>query len=468
MQRIYLILLLCGLSLATAAQGFTVTVNVPGYSGQQAFLGYYLGESQYVMDTVEYADEKFVFEGDEPLESGFYLLVFPPENNYCQLLIDARDTDIRITLDPDMVTKPIAVEGAPDTRLFYQYAEFIGERRKSAGALQTELESTQDEKRLTQIEQELEAINDEVEDKQEEFLVEHAGTLTAMLIKSSMEPEIPEFEGADEEVDEKVFNYYKAHYFDNIEMRDPRLARTPFMGEKIKYYVDKLTVQQPDSICKSIDHILGQFDKDSEAFQVFLVSFLNKYAKSKIVGMDAVYVHLVNEYYAQGLAPWTDEEQLAKIVKNASTLEPILIGKAAPDLKLQDRDKAPVTVHGIEADYTVLFFWDPECGHCKKSVPKIIEFYEEYNPKGVEILAICTKLQEGEKACWEAVDDRGMDIWKNASDPYLRSRFKQIYDVRTTPQIFILDKDKKIIMKRIGAEQLPDVLDHFIREESGS
>ena len=45
--------------------------------------------------------------------------------------------------------------------------------------------------------------------------------------------------------------------------------------------------------------------------------------------MDAVYVHIVKNYYAKGLAPWTEEDQLKKIVKNAEKLEPLLIGKTA-------------------------------------------------------------------------------------------------------------------------------------------
>ena len=182
--------------------------------------------------------------------------------------------------------------------------------------------------------------------------------------------------------------------------------------------------------------------------------------------MDAVYVHLVTEYYAEGRAPWTDEEQLSKIIKNANTLKPILIGEIAPDLKLQGREKEEITVHGIDADYTVLFFWDPECGHCKKSIPVLVEFYKEYRNKGIEVLAICTKLNDAGDKCWDVVDERGMDIWINANDPYLRSRFKQIYDVRVTPQVFVLDADKKIVMKKIGAEQLTDVMDHILGEKS--
>ena len=466
MTKILTLLFLIASIQLFAQDGYRITVNTSDYASEEIYLGFYLGESQYVKDTASSTNGTFVFKGDEALIPGFYIVVFPPDNQYCQLLINEGDHEINLEISGSSLLRPESVAGSPDTEMFYDYADYITDRRPRADEIRAKLESTTDTKEKEALTRELEGIDLEVKARQERQIRDYPNSLTTLMIKSQIAVDVPEFEGSEEEKNEQIYDYYKEHYFDNIALSDPRIARTPFIGERITYYMDKLTVQQPDSIASSIDYIMGHFDPDEEPFQIFLVSFLNKYAKSKIVGMDAVYVHIVDNYYANGLAPWTEEDQLAKIIKNANTLRPILIGKTAPDLKLLKRDKTPIMLHEVEADYTVLFFWDPECGHCKKSIPHMIEFYEQYHGQGVEILAVCTKLQDGEKDCWDAVDDRGMDIWLNASDPYLRSRFKQIYDVRLTPQIFILDADKKIIMKKIGAEQLPKVMDHFLDKQS--
>jgi peroxiredoxin len=206
-------------------------------------------------------------------------------------------------------------------------------------------------------------------------------------------------------------------------------------------------------------------DPDGEAFRVYLIHFLNYYAKSNIVGFDAVYVHLADNYYSTGLATWTDEELLAKIMKNAETLRPLLLGKTAPDLLLYDRENKPVRLHSIDAPYTVVLFWDPDCGHCKKSMPAVHDFYHAYHDRGVEVLAVCTSLGAKAEKCWETVEERDMDHWINVYDPYLRSRFKQIYDIRTTPQVYVLDRDKKILMKKIAPEKLPEIFDHFLNSD---
>jgi hypothetical protein len=108
-------------------------------------------------------------------------------------------------------------------------------------------------------------------------------------------------------------------------------------------------------------------DNNAEAFQYYLVYFLNDAAKSKRMGMDAVYVHLVDQYYTTGKATWADEEQMKKTQDPGDNIRPTLIGKIAPDLTLFTEAGEPLTLHGIESPYTVLFFWDPECGHCKKT-----------------------------------------------------------------------------------------------------
>jgi thiol-disulfide isomerase/thioredoxin len=175
-----------------------------------------------------------------------------------------------------------------------------------------------------------------------------------------------------------------------------------------------------------------------------------------MVGMDAVYVHLGLNYYAKGLADWTDEEQLQKIVDNAKTLEPLLIGKKAPDITMQRRDGSQVSLYDVESDYTVLYFWRYDCGHCKESTPYMKEFYNKFKDRGVTLFAVCSKQTDEVPECWEYIDENEIGDWLHTVDPYGRSRYFKKYDVKTTPQVYILDKNKEIVMKKIGAEQLEE------------
>lgn len=148
-------------------------------------------------------------------------------------------------------------------------------------------------------------------------------------------------------------------------MTDPRLLRTPFLFERIDYYIQKLNVQHPDSLSKAVDFVLQKVRPAEDTYKYYLIHFLNFYAKSNIVGMDAVYVHLVDKYYATKKAPWTDSAQLVKITENANELKPTLIGKIAPNVQLERRDGVKFKLHDIKSEYTILYFWAYDCGHCK-------------------------------------------------------------------------------------------------------
>lgn len=234
----------------------------------------------------------------------------------------------------------------------------------------------------------LDQLNDEVLSYQRNVAKEHPKTLTAAMIKLGLPLDYPEFTGTEEEQQVQRWRFTQDHYFDNLDLTDPRLLRTPSVFDRVDYYVNKLQVQHPDTISRAIDEVLERMKSAEETYKYYLIHFLNEAAKSKIVGMDAVYVHLVDNYYAKGLAPWTDEEQLDKMIENSNALEPLLIGKIAPDIRLQKRDGTPVSLHEVESPYTILYFWRYDCGHCKKSSPKLKEFYEAYRDKGVEIMAV--------------------------------------------------------------------------------
>ncbi|MGG2383084.1 TlpA family protein disulfide reductase, partial [Salmonella enterica] len=52
--------------------------------------------------------------------------------------------------------------------------------------------------------------------------------------------------------------------------------------------------------------------------------------------------------------------------------------------------------------------------------------------------------------------------WINVADPYRQNNFRYEWDIQSTPQIYILDQNKNIRAKRIGAEQIEDFIKHEI------
>ncbi len=448
-----------------ATDGYKIKVKIKGFEKDTIYLGYHYGEKQYLRDTTaKNAQGWFVFEGEKLLEPGMYLIVMPPDNKFFEILVNTDNQEFEVETSYDKPADEMKVKNSQDNQIFYDYLHFIASKRPEAEDLKKKIdEAGEDAAKKEPLEKKLESINDEVKNYQQNLLKKYPASLTGAIIKGTFGLEYPEFKGTEEEINLQKWRYTVDHYFDNIDLRDDRLVRTSFLFQRIDYFVNKLTVQHPDSINRGLDYILEKMDPKGENFKFYLVHFLNTFAKSNIAGMDAVYVHLVKKYYEKGLATWTDEETMKKILDNANTLEPLLIGKIAPNIQMQKQDGTKLSLHDIQSPYTVMFFWDPECGHCKKAAPFMVEFDKKFKSKGVTIFSICTEFTEDVPKCWESIKEKEFTDFINVVDPYHRSKYKTIYDIKSTPQIYILDSKKEILMKKIGAEQLGEVMDQIIK-----
>lgn len=445
-----------------AADGHRIKVKIDGYTEKELYLAYYYGDKQYILDTAGISAAGFYeFAGEKPLAGGVYLVVMAPNNTYFQVLVEPEEQFFSVFTKREDPSSNIRFENSAANTLFYSYLGYLMAKRPEADSLRAQIDREEGKKK-EKLEEILEELNDEVVAYQKKFVADHPKSLTAALIKGGMPIEYPDFQGDEQELQMAKWRHTKDHFFDNMNLADPRLLRTPFLFERVDYYINKLQIQHPDTLAVAIDEVLEKMRPAEETFKYYLIHFLNFYARSNIVGMDAVYVHIADKYYATGQAPWTNEEQLKKIVENAAELRPLLIGKIAPDVTLQNREGKNIALHSIESEYIVLYFWRYDCGHCQKTLPEMKAFYEKFKDKGVKLVSICVKFTDEVPECWKYIDEKEIGDWLHLVDTYHRSRYATIYSIKTTPQIYVLDKKKEILTKRIGAEQLEEVMDRIM------
>lgn len=140
-------------------------------------------------------------------------------------------------------------------------------------------------------------------------------------------------------------------------------------------------LQIPDTITKYASWMLNQMDmvdQENKVFQYTLSHIVNKYANMQIMGMDRVYWYLGANYYCapNTKAYWMTPENLDDFCEKVNKVGRTLIGNFAPMLILTDTTEQNwINMYKVEAEYTVLYFWDPNCGHCKKTTPKLQTLY---------------------------------------------------------------------------------------------
>jgi thiol-disulfide isomerase/thioredoxin len=444
----------------------TITLEIEGLSHDTVYLANYYGEKMFYADTaVTDGRGKAVFEGRPYEKCGKFAAVIPGPKFFEFLAVEE---DIHIKTKAAQPSAFIEVIESEENRLFYDYLSFLQGKRTEAGPFEQILADTtagtedQEAARTALID-----MGKLVEAEQRRIVAEHSDMLFAKYLSMVLDPEVPEFPQI-ANADEMRYRMYRDMYWKRVDFQDPRLVHDGSFNRILDTYLNQVIPQSPDTVLAEVIKLVERSRGNDEMFKYILHFATFNAESSPIMCMDKVFVELVNRYYKAGDATWLNADQLAKITDRAGELEPTVCGKRVPDIILPGLDQTTWhRLYDLDSKCT--------CGHCKKELPKIQALYEEWKDRGLSIFAIGNDF---EPEPWQTfVEKQDLDEWVHVSDnPAINNQdsatvliargittlqslnFRTTFDVFATPKLFLLDRDKAVIAKQIGAEQLGEIL----------
>lgn len=462
---------------AAKAQPLEVKVHINGLkSGDVLFANYY-GDKQYIQDTVK-ADENgnFVLKADTAVPGGIYMVVLPGKKIFEVIITDVQK--FSLTSDTADLVKNMKVSGCPENQYFYEYLQYLNTKQKEVEPIQAALKGARERNQkdsVAMLTKKATAIDSIVKQyKRDYYKKKHPATFMAKVLSAMDEPDQVPYDKCPKKADgsiDSTFNYwnFRNHYWDGVDFSDDRLIRTPVYANKLTFYLDKLTPQHPDSIAAACDWICEKARPSKELFKYTVATLTSRYENPKIMGFDAIFVHMVDRYFKTNQVWWVGEEQMTKIINRSNQVAYTLLGKTAVNLMLQDTAGKVTPLQNVKADYTLVIFWDPTCSHCKKEIPELKTYYDSLRKAGVsfQVYAIYSEL---DYKTWKAYVKEHKLEWINVcgKDAQELATAKYYYDVYSTPTIYLLDKEKKIFAKRLDVTALKGFLDRKIQDEKKS
>jgi peroxiredoxin len=444
--------------------GFEIPVNISGLRDSTIFLAYHMGDKQYIKDTVT-LDSKGsgVFSGEETLPQGIYMIVLPGKK-YFEVLMST-DQNFSVNCSYIDYFNTLKFSGSDENSAFIAYQkQWVVMQKKATGIvkrLQNNRQNTDSLRILSEMQKKQE---DSMKSYLHSVINENNGNFLSLLVKAMLPVDVPPIsvpQGTKNPDSTKwVLNYIynKNHFFDNIDINDERLLRTPILQARLNTFFSNVLIQSPDSISKEIDKIIGKVKDNYKVFQFISVYLFNHFRESEIMGHDAIVVKLADEIYLTGKADWVSKDFKDDLRKQVDRIRPNLIGVKAQDLVMNSYKGVFVSLYDIEKDFTILYFWEPDCGHCAEATPKLKALYDKIKDQGVEVFTVCTT---GEKAKWEKyIEEHKLD-WINGWDPERRTNFGYYYNVESTPMIYILDRDKTIIAKKLSVDDIGSFIENY-------
>lgn len=465
MKRILFLVLSFFAIQAFAYSKYDITIKVKGLEpGQNAYLGYYFADKQYLMDTVKVQPGGVChFKNTRELPGGLFLFV-TQDIQYFEFIFNQSTPFELVTDTADRMIKNMKTVGSPENQHFFDYIHFLDAKRKVVDPLNVKAAvATGDEK--TKLDNEIKAINKEVEDYRKNYISKYFSTeFFAKMLKGQEDVDMSKFpKKADGSYDTLYqLYYYRAHFWDNFDYTDERFLYSPLYVKKFNQWFDDLTVTHPDSIIDAIRNYVTPLEPKKELFKYVVHTLTSKYENSKIMGMEKVLIYMGETYYLSGKAFWADEVAVEKFRQRIKTLKYNQLGVKAVNLILPDSTGKNISLYSLKAPITMVVFWNPDCGHCQKEVPELLKVYKRLQPLGMKAYTVDTEF---DPVKWKKfIKDEKLD-WVNVNDYQRTTDFRTYYDVYSTPVVYLLDENKTIIAKRLTPEQIEDFLRNWYKEQ---
>jgi len=501
MKKIVLsfVLFFCLLSVQ-AQTGHEIKIILKNCKDTVAYLAYYQFDKLYVSDTCKkVVNGNIVFKGKKKLDKGVYFLLSQEKGNYFDFIIDDQSQKQQITSDKTNLLENLKAINSAQNENFFNYIRFVSAKNKEFDGFKKSIKEQKKADSTALFTNEFKVLNEAISQNDLKTIEQNKGTYLSEMLDLKAEKVAKDVPKASNGRPDSIYsyNYYKKHFWDGVNFQDDAMLNNPFFANKIKQYFNTVIVQHPDSICAEIDRMMVKTRQGTKMNMLLLAYFTSAYEIPKIMGMDKVFVYMVDNYFKTGKAIGVYDESVIKIIINrGDVLAPLQLGKTAPELYMIDipgHDKIAkmgfdtaktseeitkiyydnraqiessyVTLSSIKADYLILLFWDVDCGHCQKEVPKILELYHDLlkEKKDVKVFGVYT--QNDFDKYKKYIADNKID-WINVYDGVHINNLKDKYDVVTTPVIYILDKNKVIKAKGIGSESIKSIITQMEKEYS--
>ena len=445
------------------------------YAGDTVYLADHNIGGKYLRDTAV-IDKNGVanFIGTKKLQRGMYLFVFPKKRDYFEFIIDD-DLDFQIDFDTAWSTrdyyKSMNVAGSVENAAFVEYQKGKVAVIEKLMAIDQVMEADSMAPQSTK--DSLNAIREQYLNEKgnydSAYVIKYPGHLLSKFLVAMINIPYPEvFPTLPDGTKDSAFplRWYKKHYLDHMDFGDDGLLRMPvnIVKQRLDFYFDKIIVPDADTCMMVAEKLLDQC-KNTIEMEKYLIWYLtNRFESSNIMGLDRAFVRMAMSTYCQGKSWWVDSATINKMCENAFRRAHTLIGETAPELELKDIKGNWVNTQKIRGPYVVMIFWDPTCGHCKEVMPKLAKIYEANKDKGWKVIALSSGDKKKE---WEEYYNTHPETQafthlirgEVQSQKYADALYS--YYVVSSPTIYVLDADRKIVANRIDVDKMVDFLKHL-------
>jgi thiol-disulfide isomerase/thioredoxin len=288
-------------------------------------------------------------------------------------------------------------------------------------------------------------------------IARYPGQLWTKVLQANMTPDIPnELKQISNtpEGRKQVLDYALSHFWDQYDFSDKQLINTAAYPKKLTQYMQMCSSSK--SQIEAIDMLMPKLKAYPKYYNYTLSKFIQ-------VSYDAdrVFVHVADTYFKAIGDGDADMATLERIRFKAQAYRTTLNGLVASEIMLPDTAGQMRKLSELQAKYTILYFYSPLCEKCKVATPKIYQISKKYAEQGIQVFAVAL---DADQANWKTYT-RDLPGWTHVHTGSVMHPLEEAYAIPELPCIYILDKEKKIVLKRFPVDQTEGALYQVMKQE---
>lgn len=449
--NVVVILITFGFSVNIKAQNSNyLFYKLNGCTTEYAVLFSNRGDEMRPVDTAfRQQSGGYAFTNIGSFPAGIYTVYFN-DSVFTEVIINGED--IVLEADIDNILMTMEVRSSIENSILFGYWKYAISIKDTVNQLNLRLQKMMQlssgmetaESRI--ISQKIDKLNTELYDNVVKSIELYPNAFAPKLLHSFQLPSYRRFLSNPENVpytDEMEF--YKNHFFENIDFSDARLLNSKVIYVAISDYITNFgNPASTVGYSKIVDKVMSLAKQNNEVYQYCLNLFIRNFDNTI---WEDVFVYLIDNYYRNS---FIENSAIASYYFSKSdAIKKLKPGQIAPDFTLIDTSGKAVNMHQIKAKAKMLIFYSSDCPHCAEAMPNLINLYEQYKSLDVEFVGIAI---DDDPLAWKSeIKDYGIQ-WISLSDlKGMSSPIVENYNIWMTPTMIILDS-KNVIMKKPNSE----------------
>jgi len=283
-----------------AKDGYNIQLKFTDIKDSFVYLAHYFGKplpTIYKTDSARIDKNGIaIMKSNTKTLGGIYLILLSDKKTYFDFLLD-NGADLSIIITVKDLPLGLKFSNSADNSHFVEYSQFLNKFGKQQEQYAYQLSQAKTASDSASVNKKIADAGKQLNVYRKDFAAKNPTSILTKIFNALNIPEVPEekhYMQDGKTIDSTFpYRYYKEHYWDGFDFNDDRLIHTPIYDSRLDEYINKLTYPYEDSVIKECKMLLLRAKKSPELFKYTLWWLTYNAESSKIMGMDKVFVYLV-------------------------------------------------------------------------------------------------------------------------------------------------------------------------------